>query len=117
MRPDILPDSERSEKQKDHAGDDIVNVVEKKRLSQEAGLQMKALAQISQWKMTALFVSALGAAFTYAGFAGVQRNLFLSIPGILLILAGFGSAAVFNLGIKNGRRNVEKMLNILDGEV
>lgn len=104
-------------KQKDHAGDDIVNVVEKKRLSQEAGLQMKALAQISQWKMTALFVSALGAAFTYAGFAGVQRNLFLGIPGILLILAGFGSAAVFNLGIKNGRRNVEKMLNILDGEV
>ena len=83
-------------KQKDHAGDDIVNVVEKKRLSQEAGLQMKALAQISQWKMTALFVSALGAAFTYAGFAGVQRNLFLGIPGILLTafttlpILGFG---------------------------
>lgn len=77
---------------------------------------MKALAQINRWKATALFVSALGAAFAYAGFAGTQRNLFLAIPGILLILAGFGSAAVFNLGIKNGRRNVERMLNILDGE-
>ena len=53
---------------------------------------------------------------TYGGFAGIQKHLFLGIPGIVLILAGFGSAAVCNLGLKNGRRNVEKMLNILDGE-
>lgn len=93
-----------------------MNVAERDRLSQEAGLQVRALAQINRWKITALFISALGVAFAYAGFAGMQRKLFLAIPGILLILAGFGSAAVFNLGLKNGRRNVEKILNILDGE-
>ncbi len=93
-----------------------MNAMERNRLSQEAGLQMKALDRISRWKMIALFVSAVGAAFVYAGFAGVQRNLFLGVPGIILVFAGFLSAAVFNLGLKNGRRNVEKMLNILDGE-
>ena len=30
------------------------------------------------------------------------------------MIAGIGSAAVFNLGLKNGRRNVEKMLNLLE---
>lgn len=90
--------------------------MKKNRLSQEAELQMKALARISRWKTAALFISAVGAAFVYAGFAGIQRNLFLGIPGILLTAAGFGSAAVFNLGLKNGRRNVEKILNVLNGE-
>lgn len=93
-----------------------MNTLERNRLSQEAGLQMKALTRINRWKMTALAISAVGAAFAYGGFAGTQRNLFLGIPGILLILAGFCSAAVFNLGLKNGRRNVEKMLNLLNGE-
>lgn len=93
-----------------------MNAMERNSLSREAGLQMKALNRINRWKKTALSLSAVGAAFAYAGFAGIQRNLFLGIPGIVLIAAGFGSAAVCNLGLKNGRRNVEKMLNLLDGE-
>ena len=93
-----------------------MNAMERNRLSQEAGLQIKALKQINRWKLTALLVSAVGAACTYGGFAGIQKHLFLGIPGIVLILAGFGSAAVCKIGLKNGRRNVEKMLNILDGE-
>lgn len=93
-----------------------MNAVERNLLSQEARLQMKALDRINRWKMVALFVSAVGVALVYAGFAGLQKNFFIGIPGILLIFAGFVSAAVFNLGLKNGRRNVEKMLNILDGE-
>lgn len=93
-----------------------MNTVERNRLSQEAGLQIKALDRISRWRTMALTVSAVGVAFTYAGFAGAQRNLFLGIPGILLIFSGVFCAAVFNLGLKNGRRNVEKMLNLLDGE-
>lgn len=93
-----------------------MNAVERKRLSQEAGLQMKALERINRWKTAALFLSAVGAALVYAGFAGLQKNFFIGILGAFLIFAGFGSAAVFNLGLKNGRHNVEKMLNILDGE-
>ena len=93
-----------------------MDTMERKRLSQEAGLQIKALKQINRWRMTALFLSAVGAAFLYAGFAGLRRNLFLGVPGILFITVGFCSAAICGLGLKNGRRNVEKILNVLDGE-
>ena len=89
---------------------------EKNRLSQEAKLQTRALEQIYRWKTFALFVSAIGVALAYAGFTGAQRNLFFAIPGVLLILSGFGSAAVFNLGLRNGKRNVEKIWKILEVE-
>lgn len=91
-----------------------MNIQEKNRLTREAALQTKALGLIGRWKKIALAVSAVGVAFTYAGFAGQTENLFFGILGILLILAGAGSAAVFNLGIRNGKRNVEKILNLLE---
>ena len=49
-----------------------MNAMERNRLSQEAGLQIKALKQINRWKLTALLVSAVGAACTYGGFAGIH---------------------------------------------
>lgn len=92
----------------------MMNAAEKNRLSREAALQVKALGQIERWKKIALVLSAVGAACTYGGYAGQIPNLFFGIPGILLMIAGIGNAAVFNLGLKNGRRNVEKMLNLLE---
>ena len=91
-----------------------MNIAEKNRLSREAALQIKALGQIEGWKKTALALSAIGVAFLYAGFGGQGENLFFGISGILLILAGVWSAAVLNLGIRNGKRNVEKILNRLE---
>lgn len=93
-----------------------MNTAEKKQLSQEAGLQMKALKKISRWKTNALAVSAVGVALAYAGFAGEKVGLFFGIPGVILILLGASGAVVFHLGLKNGRRNVEKILNLLDKE-
>lgn len=90
-----------------------MNIQERNRLSREAALQTKALERIDRWKKMALAISAVGVAFAYAGFAGQTENLFFGIWGIFLILAGAGSAAVFNLGIRNGKRNVEKILNLL----
>lgn len=93
-----------------------MNAIEKNRLSKEAGLQIKALKQIGKWRTIALAVSAAGVAFAYAGFAGSNGTLFCGVLGILFILLGIVSAAVFNLGLKNGRRNVEKMLHLLGEE-
>ncbi len=90
-----------------------MNVAERKRLSREAALQTRALGQIDRWKKIALALSATGVAFIYAGFAGQSENLFLGISGIVLSLTGLGSASVFNLGIRNGKRNVEKILDLL----
>lgn len=93
-----------------------MNAIEKNRLSREAKLQIKALKQIGRWRTIALAVSAAGVAFAYAGFAGDSGMLFCGIMGILFIVAGIVSAAIFNLGLKNGRHNVEKMLHLLDQE-
>jgi len=90
-----------------------VNAVEKNRLSKEVKLQTNALQRISRWKTTAIALSTLGVALTYAGFASESSHLFFGISGILLILLGTAGAVVLNLGLKNGKRNVEKMLNLL----
>lgn len=95
-----------------------MNVIERERLSNEAQMQLKSLKKIEIWKNTAIALSTLGVALTYAGLAGTGRNIFLGIPGVIIIIAGLGSALVLNLGLKNGRRNVEKILNVLDkGEI
>ncbi len=91
-----------------------MNAVEKSRLSKEAKMQLAALKKINHWKVTALAVSAIGVAFTYAGLAGDKCNIFLGILGITVILVGTVSAIVLNLGLKNGRRNVEKILETLE---
>ncbi len=91
-----------------------MNLAERNRLTQEAALQTKALGQIEGWRKMALALSAVGVAFVYAGYAGEIPHFFLGIWGIVLILAGAGSAAVLNLGIRNGKRNVEKILGLLE---
>ncbi|MCX4327943.1 MAG: hypothetical protein OSJ45_11710 [Lachnospiraceae bacterium] len=91
-----------------------MNGIERKLLSQEAAMQLKALKKINIWKNIAVAISTLGVALTYAGAAGTDLNIFLTIFGVIVILLGAGSAAILITGLKNGRRNVEKMLRILE---
>lgn len=90
-----------------------MNAVEKKRLSREAEMQMKALKKINRWKSIALAISAIGVALVYGGFAGAGQNLFLGICGIIFMVIGAVCAIILNLGLKNGRKNVEKILDVL----
>lgn len=92
-----------------------MNAVEKEKLITEAKMQMTALKKINGWKKLAIVVSAIGVAIAYGGLAGTPSHLFLGILGILLTVTGFAAAAVFALGVKNGRRNVEKMIRVIDG--
>lgn len=92
-----------------------MNAVEKRRLTQEAKMQISALKKINIWKMIAIAFSTIGVAVTYAGIAGQNQNIFLGISGILLMILSAGCAIILNLGLKNGRRNVEKILNVLNG--
>lgn len=93
-----------------------MNAIERRKLSAEAQMQIKALEKIKKWKNFAITSSTIGVAMTYAGLAGASRSLLLGIPGVIIILAGFGCAMILNLGIKNGKRNVEKMLAALNAE-
>ena len=91
-----------------------MNSIERRNLSKEAEMQMKALKKIRQWRILALAVSTLGVAMAYAGLAGMVPSAFLGVSGIVLTVLAAAAALVFNLGLKNGRRNVEKMLQILE---
>ena len=91
-----------------------MNSIERRSLSKEAEMQIKALKKIGQWRGLAIAVSTLGVAMAYAGLAGLVPSVFLGVSGIVLTVLAAAAALVFNLGLKNGRRNVEKMLQILE---
>lgn len=91
-----------------------MNAIEKKRMMREAELQMEALKKINVWKLIAIAFSTIGVAVTYAGLAGQSRHIFLGILGIVIILVSMLAALLLNLGLRNGRKNVEKILNIVD---
>lgn len=93
-----------------------MNAVQKRNLSIEAQMQLNALKKLNLWKNIAIAVSTLGVAAVYAGIAGNSRSLFLSVPGVIIIVFGVSAALVLNLGIRNGRKNVEKMLAVLDAK-
>ena len=88
--------------------------MEKKRLTLESEQQLSAIKTICRWRTFAIALSAVGVALAYYGFHGEVNHLSIGIPGILLIVAGFAGAAILNLGIRNGRRNVEKMIRLLE---
>lgn len=90
-----------------------MNAIEKESLIKEAKMQLTALKKINAWKRSAMIISTLGVAAAYAGFLGTTSHLFLGILGILFTIAGAFAAVVMNLGLKNGRRNVEKMINVI----
>ncbi len=91
-----------------------MNANEKKRMMKEAEMQIKALKKIDKWKLGAIAFSTIGVALTYAGMAGDSRHLFLGILGIILIIVSMAAAFLLNLGLRNGRRNIEKILNAVE---
>ncbi|MDO4473520.1 MAG: hypothetical protein Q4B75_02525 [Eubacteriales bacterium] len=88
--------------------------MEKKKITLESEQQLKAIKTIGRWRTYAIALSAVGVALAYYGFQDGVNHLSIGIPGILLIAAGFAGATILNLGIKNGKRNVEKMLRLLE---
>lgn len=91
-----------------------MNAIEKENLMTEAKMQMTALKKINVWKKLAIIVSTIGVAIAYGSLSTTPSHLFPGILGIFLMVLGFAAAAVLNLGLKNGRRNVEKIISVID---
>ena len=94
-----------------------MNALEKRNLTTEAKMQTEALKKINRWKMIAMAISTLGVALAYAGFAGLIQTPLLGGFGVAVTVVSVAAALIFNLGLKNGRRNVKKMLQILEGDL
>lgn len=91
-----------------------MNALKEENLLTEAKMQAAALKKINTWKKFAIVISGVGVAIAYAGLSETPSRFFSGILGILLMVAGFTAAAACNLGLKNGRRNVEKMIRVIE---
>lgn len=88
------------------------NKMSKEALLREATLQNNALKIIQKWLYIAIAISTMGVAITYYGFRGEQKFVF--VFGIMIIVIGVLAATIINFGMKNGRRNVEKILRAIE---
>jgi hypothetical protein len=79
-------------------------------LRQEAKRQSQALKMIGRWRAIGFIVSTVGAVLIYNGISGTGRNFPLTAAGAVIAIAGLAVAVLCDMGIRNGRRNVEKIL-------
>lgn len=86
-------------------------------LKKEIEMQTMALKRIRSWINICLIVSSVGILLVYLGLNSDPYNLYYLIPGILLAGIGIVLAIVFGYGHHNGKKNVEKMINVLETEV
>ena len=85
-------------------------------LMQEAKRQSEALKMISRWRTIGFVVAAVGAVLLYNGLTGAGRSIPLIVLGTVVVAVGMAAAILCDMGIRNGRRNVEKILDAAQGE-
>lgn len=79
----------------------------KAQLLDEAQKQKNALAIMGRWRKW-LFV--LTTCFAVLAAFGLRRNLALGVTCVVLAVLCFLALLTVNLGIRNGHRNVERLL-------
>jgi hypothetical protein len=104
----------------DSAADSKVNTSSRTALSagelmQEAKRQSQALKMISRWRTIGFVAAAVGAVLLYSGLTGAGRSIPLIAFGTVIVAAGMAAAILCDMGIRNGRRNVEKILDAAQG--
>lgn len=72
-------------------------------------MQTKALQRIGVWRRMAWSVAVIGVLLTYTGFMP-EISILRGVSGILMAVLGSGAAYVIGTGYKNGKKNVERML-------
>ena len=88
-------------------------VLTKSQAIEEARMQKKALATMGTWRLTLLVITTC---FAVLAFFGIQTGAGWFVPGVIAaVLAGISLLLAFivNLSIRNGHRNVEKILDSL----
>ena len=85
-----------------------------KELAIEASLQTKEIKKLEKWMRMFLSVSSIFLVMAYWGIQGKGIRFAAGVAGIILTAACFLFAAVINLGIKKGRENIRRMLNLAE---
>ena len=82
----------------------------KEQLLDEAQKQKQALSVMGRWRS---WLFALTTCFAVAAAFGLQRSVILGAICVALAVVSFVCLLIVNLAIRNGRRNVERMLDSL----
>ena len=85
-----------------------------KELTVEASLQAKEIKKLEKWLRMFLSVSSIFLVTAYWGIQGEGLRFAAGVTGIILTAACFLLAAVINLGIKKGRENIQRMLQLAE---
>lgn len=93
-----------------------MNKAEKEAWLKEARMQMQAISRLEKYNMASLAVAGVGAALCYFTMTAADKNPVLIVCSVLLAVMGALSSMILNLGIRNGKRNVEKILNAVEGK-
>ena len=80
-------------------------------LLEEARRQSEALKSISKWRSTAFLIAAVGVALIYGGIVREAFRTPLIAVGAVITALGLAAAVLCDMGIRNGRKNVEKILD------
>ncbi|MDO5516884.1 MAG: hypothetical protein Q4F66_04970 [Clostridium sp.] len=82
----------------------------KRVLLDEAEKQTKEVENLKKWLRNSIGFSTITMVIAYFGITGFGFRFICGVLGVVLTIFFICSAFIINLGIRNGRRNVEKIL-------
>lgn len=87
-----------------------MNNAKKKLLLDEAEKQTKAINNLKKWLRHSIGLSTITMVIAYFGIKGNGIIFTLGVIGIILTVICLAAAFLINLGIRNGKNNIEKIL-------
>ena len=83
-------------------------------LSTEVKLQLQEINKLVKWARITLAFSSIFFAVSYWGMQGKGSRFVIGIVGIVFAIVFVLFTAIINLGVKRGRQNVKKMIEVLE---
>ena len=90
---------------------------QRRKLLWEAEQQLRALRTIRRWLAIAVGVSTVGAAAAYWGFSLAGGYTAVGVIGTVAAVLSLICALLINYGMRNGQRNVQKILQLAGEKV
>lgn len=87
---------------------------EKKQMMYEAEMQNKMLVNLSKWFRNIMILSSIGVVIAYYGLSGSGTKFAFGIFGVLFTVICVIACFLINLGIRNGRKNVTHILELIN---
>lgn len=86
----------------------------KKQMLTEADMQTKTIKKLEKWLRNTIASSTIGFVISYWGMQGSGIRFFFGVIGIITTIISVIAALIINMGIRNGKKNVEKILNLAE---